>query len=251
MDDENVARLRRADFWTALVFLALAGLMLTGALGFPLTDDYAGVQNAWYVSPALFPLLVAGCLGLLSTLLLVNAIRTGGAAAALAGLFARRPALDAPTRKLALVALLLVGYVYGFVPTVDYVVGTVFFLLAFVAAFHLDDRAATRLASGSFLALSLTTAAANALGVVPAPGSRAALLVDGAVLVALALTALAMTARSGPARRGLGVVLLTSLTAPLVLAGAFRYGLLVPLPREGLVVGTFDAVRYALRGLGG
>ena len=85
MDDVNKIRLRKHDFWTSLVLLALASGMAWEATGYPMTDSYGGVRNVWYVSPALFPLLVAAGLFLLSLLLLINSVLSGGARAALAG----------------------------------------------------------------------------------------------------------------------------------------------------------------------
>ncbi|HSP25129.1 MAG TPA: hypothetical protein VLQ65_08145, partial [Saliniramus sp.] len=84
MDEQTPElRLRKADFWTALVILAIGVFMMIEALGYPLEGSYAGVRNVWYVSPALFPLMVAGMLVLLAGYLLINAIRAGGARAAL------------------------------------------------------------------------------------------------------------------------------------------------------------------------
>ncbi len=247
MDNTKVAQLRRADFWTSLALLALAGLMLKGASTFPITDSFGGVQNVWYVSPALFPLIVAGALATLALVLLGNAIGTGGAAAALAGLANPAWRIDAHGRKLVLMALLLIGYVYGLIPSIDYVVGTVFFLLAFITAFYVEDLAAVRLATGLFLAVSLTIAVAGALGLMPAPRSTGAAVADVLVIGALLFACVAVGLRLVADRRRFVTVLATAFGAPLILAPAFKYALLVPLPREGIVVHAMDALRYALR----
>ena len=65
-DANEVPPLRKADFWTSLVLLALAAGMLVETLTYPLEGSYAGVRNAWYVSPALLPLIVALTLIVLS-----------------------------------------------------------------------------------------------------------------------------------------------------------------------------------------
>ncbi len=247
MHDEKTRRLRRADFWTALVLLGVAGLLLRGALGFPITDSYGGVENVWYVSPALFPLLVTAALACLALLLLVNAVQTGGAADALAQVRKPISRLDAGQRKLLLMATLLVGYVYGFIPYVDYIAGSVFFLLAFIAAFHVGDVRGVRVTVAIFLTLSLATALVGAAGLAPRPSTVAALWFDGLVLVALSVALAALFLRVPTERGRLVVVATTAIAVPLLLAPAFKYGLLVPLPREGLIVGAMDAVRYALR----
>ena len=83
---DSQIRMRKADFWTSLVFFGLAMAMIGSAMTMPLKESFAGVQNVWYVSPALLPLMIAGGLLVLATALLRNAIRTGGARAALASL---------------------------------------------------------------------------------------------------------------------------------------------------------------------
>ena len=57
---KDKAGLRKADFWTSILLFALGVAMIGGATTFPMKDSYGGVQNVWYVSPALFPLLVEG-----------------------------------------------------------------------------------------------------------------------------------------------------------------------------------------------
>lgn len=251
MIDEKVARLRRADFWTSLLLLAVAAAMLKGALGFPITDSYGGVENVWYVSPALFPLLVAGALAFLSLVLLVNAIRTGGAAAALHAVSGGFQGLDAGQRKLALMGLLLVAYVYGFIPYIDYIVGTVFFLTAFITAFHLPETRAAVIAAFAFLTVGLSAAVVGALGLLPNPSTTAAYTLDTAVLLVLLVTAVAMVVTLGADRRRAVVVAGTAGLTPMLLAITFKYGLLVPLPREGVVVNLIDGARYALRAAAG
>ncbi|MCP3868621.1 MAG: hypothetical protein GY703_11085 [Gammaproteobacteria bacterium] len=64
MDCEK-AHLRRLDFRTGILLSLLAIGIIWEASGYPISDSYGGVQNVWYVSPALFPLLVGGLLLLL------------------------------------------------------------------------------------------------------------------------------------------------------------------------------------------
>jgi hypothetical protein len=44
----------------------------------PMKDSWGGVQNVWFVSPALFPLFVGGIIVLLGIALVVHAIRIVG-----------------------------------------------------------------------------------------------------------------------------------------------------------------------------
>lgn len=235
---------RTADFWTSLVLLVLAAAMAGGALQFPLRGTYAGVRNVWYVSPALLPLIIAACLAVLALALLLTAIRAGAARTAF-----RRAGTATGRLDVALIAGLIAAFVACFVPRVDFIVGATFFLLAFTISFHLDHPAMARAVLAAFFATAAGVAGMALLGLTPPPRSTMALVVDGVVLAVLAVTALAMLrlARAED-RRGLRHCLGIALVAPLLLGSIFKFFLLVPLPREGLVVIALDTVRYTLRG---
>jgi hypothetical protein len=234
---------RTADLWTSLVLLVLAAAMIGGALQFPLRGTYAGVRNVWYVSPALLPLIVAACIAILALALLVTALRAGAARSAF-----QRPPRAAGALDVVLIAGLIVAFVVGFVPRVDFIVGAAFFLLAFTISFHLDDQRLARLVLFSFFATALLVGAVALLGLTPAPRSTLAFAFDGMVLAALLLTALATLwlALAGDWAR-LRHCLAVAFVTPLLLGSIFKFFLLVPLPREGLVVIALDTARYALR----
>ena len=234
---------RNADFWTSLVLLVLAAAMIGGALQFPLRGTYAGVRNAWYVSPALLPLMVAGCLAVLALALLMIAVRAGAARTAF-----RRSGTATGQLDVMLIAGLIAALVVCFIPRVDFIVAAAFFLLAFTISFHLNDAHLARLVLAAFFGVAVLAAGMALLGLTPAPRSTAAMVVDAVVLAILAVTILVVLWR-GTAddpralRHCLGVALVT----PLLLGSIFKFFLLVPLPREGLVVIALDTVRYALR----
>lgn len=249
--------LRKADFWTSILLFGIGAAMIGGATTFPMTDSYGGVQNVWYVSPALFPLLVAAALVLLSAVLFVNAIMTGGARLALADI--RRASHRLAERDLRLIAIvaLIAGYVYGLIPRMDFFVASVLFLQAFVVAFYVDRPALGKVHVAAFCGISAVLGLLAALGLARARGSDAALLVDVAgvaafaALAAYAYASVVMGPEPAEYRRRLRVALTISLLVPLVLCPTFKYFLLVPLPTEGLVIEAMDNLHYALRGLAG
>jgi hypothetical protein len=226
------------------VLLVLAAAMVGGALQFPLRGTYAGVRNAWYVSPALLPLIIAACLAVLASALLITAVQAGAARTAF-----RRSGTASGRLDVVLIAGLIAAFVVGFVPRIDFIVGASFFLLAFTISFHLDHRAMARAVLLAFFATATLVALMALFGLTPAPRSTMALVVDGAVLALLALTVTAtlFLARDRD-RRGLRHCLGVALVTPLLLGSIFKFGLRVPLPREGLVVIALDTARYALRG---
>jgi len=250
---DSQIRMRKADFWTSLVFFGLAMAMIGSAMTMPLKESFAGVQNVWYVSPALLPLMIAGGLLVLATALLRNAIRTGGARAALASLGRSGVADgDATARMLAAIAI-IVGYVYGLIPRVDYAVATTLFLLVFIAAFYLGRKEIMVFLTGAFGAIAVPLFLADLVGLYPAPGTSGRYALDG-VVVALGLALCVVTVRrlagDAGARRRFLVTGLISLVVSLVTSVSFKFGLLVPLPAEGAVIRALETIHIALRTLG-
>ena len=253
MSEISVPPLRKADFWSSLVLIAVSVAMLLQTLTFPLRGTYAGVRNAWYVSPALFPLIVSAMLILLGLGLLARSVRAGGAAAALDDL--RHSAAKRFIRASA--AFWIVGgaigaYVYGFIPYVDFVAATALFLFCFTCGFHLAGTRAAPTLLAALIAGGLVLLAGAVAGLMPGPRTTAAYVLDGAVWAAFVLAAVFVflaTYRVGEIRRRSWHCFWTSLLTAFLLGAIFKYGLLVPLPREGVTVALMDPVFYALRAL--
>jgi uncharacterized membrane protein YhaH (DUF805 family) len=251
MDD--LLRMRRADFWTSLIFFGIAAGMIGSAMTMPLKESFAGVQNAWYVSPALLPLMIAAGLLILATTLLCNAIRTGGAAAALASLGRWAEASrDATVRMLVSIAI-IAGYVFGLIPRVDYVIATALFLQVFIAAFYVGRKEIMRLQTASFLLLVAPAFLADLLGVYPSPGTAPRYALDLIVLLIAFGLGLVTWRRLAPdpiGRRRFAITTTVSIVVALLTSVSFKFGLLVPLPAEGPVVRAMETVAIALRKLG-
>ena len=49
-------KLRKADIFSGLAIFLFGLFMVLMASEMPMKDSWGGVQNVWYVSPALFPL---------------------------------------------------------------------------------------------------------------------------------------------------------------------------------------------------
>jgi len=247
-----LVRLRRADVVTGAVLAILAAAMILEALTFPLEGTYAGVQNAWYVSPALFPLIVGAMLLILSLGLLGKAVgdirrlAPGGSLLALGELTITGRALDA-----VLIGLLLGAYIVGLVPRADFMIATAFFLVVFMGVYAMASRPGRILLATSFVVSAAVALAVALAGSWPAPRSAGQSVADGALAVVLlfAVAVLVALAR-GAERRRLLPVLATAFGAALILSAVFKYVLLVPLPREGAAVLFMDAAINGLPGLG-
>jgi hypothetical protein len=246
-DADHVPPLRKADFWTSIVLLAVAIGMLAETLSYPLEGTYAGVRNVWYVSPALLPLIIAAALVVLSGLLLANAVRTGGARAAL------RDLSDASAKRIWVASAdfwiiggILSGYIYGLLPRVDFVAATTLLLFTLVAIYDLERSSAAR-ALVVFFITSFAVIALALFGWRPGPDTAAAYARDGATWAASAVSMILVwfaARRDATASARFSRCFWISILTPMIVSVAFKYGLLVPLPNEGLTVELMDRLRY-------
>ncbi|MCB2170659.1 MAG: hypothetical protein KQI78_23605, partial [Deltaproteobacteria bacterium] len=73
MDKE---KLRKADIFSGSIIMLFGLWVISQALQMPMKDSYGGVQNVWYVSPALLPLFVGSMIALFGALLIRIALKT-------------------------------------------------------------------------------------------------------------------------------------------------------------------------------
>jgi hypothetical protein len=255
-DEKSVERsLRKADFWTSIVLFALGVAMFIGATTFPMTDSYGGVQNVWYVSPALFPLIIATALVILSLVLFANAIVTVGVRDAVADIGRLSYRLSERDVRLVMVIALIGAYVYALVPRVDFFLATALFLQAFIGSFYPERSDMMKVHAAPFLAFSVLVGVLALVGPTREPETLFAGVIDAAALGLFVIVAfVALRRLAGPTqpdRRRVRIGLVVSVVVPLILCPVFKYLLLVPLPMEGLVTGAMDSLRYALRTLTG
>ena len=71
-------KLRKADVYSGAVIFLFGLWIVLQALKMPMKDSWGGVQNVWYVSPALFPLFVGSMIMLLGALLTRTALKRIG-----------------------------------------------------------------------------------------------------------------------------------------------------------------------------
>ena len=143
----DVEKLRKADVFSGLLVIVLGLFIIFQALQMPMKDSYGGVQNVWYVSPALFPLLVGGTLILLGILLMRTALRTIGVAgvtSVLSFLTSSRFLSflkERETIRFYGIVLNLLLFVFIMIPRVDFFIAATTFLFIFFSMFYcLDER---------------------------------------------------------------------------------------------------------------
>ncbi len=241
-------KLRKADFVTSIVLFAFGVWVLFQAFRMPMRDTYGGVRNVWYVSPALFPLVVGIGISILSTALLVHSIRTGGAVDALHGIRTFAPKLTEAGVRFIAVLVAISTFVYVLIPRVDFVLSIALFLSFFVHAFSFEDYAVLKVSLVIYSVVCLAILILFWTGF--AEATSAYFTVDVVALLAVIgiNTWFRKKAHGRPdlvSRFRIGLIVLT--VTPLFLAPVFRFLLFVPLPHEGGIVQLMQLVYYSLR----
>jgi hypothetical protein len=250
MDKE---KLRRADVFSGAVVFLFGLWVVSQALKMPMKDSWGGVMNVWYVSPALMPLFVGGVIMLLGAMLCRIGLKTIGLEAFkstvrwLAG-----PGLlqtlksDASVRFYA-IAVLFLTLVFVNLPRIDFILCAVLFLSVFITMFYFLNDMLLRKFLCFYLAGEAGFIIFFALGWHSSSGDTPSYAADVLTLCFLAgyLVYVWTQIRADvELRRKFRTGLIVALATPLLIGPIFKYFLMVPLPKEGLVVVALDYVWY-------
>src|SRR4030043_2169594 len=243
--------LRKKDFMSSIILISFGIFMVLYSITvIPMKDSWGGVMNVWFVSPGLFPV----CLGLLIIIMGIvlcnRAIKDGGAKKFLEDLFHRKKDLSGKTLRLLGILLVIVAYVYLYIPRIDYFLSTLFCLVVFISFFYfgrpdLLKRLFTFYLVGCLFFLGLFLMRAD-----KQINENFLYFMD--VLVFLFFLAYIVYCRilirgEGVLKKKLKITLIMSVIPSLVLIPSFKYFLLVPLPVEGGFIELMNIIRYALR----
>lgn len=228
--------LRTRDFWGALVLLLVSLFFFWRTFDIPLWGgNRAGVRGAeWYNSAAIVPLGIFSALIVLSIVLLVIAIKAGGAKTALSSVGIGWDS-DEAVRFLSL-AVILFFYVAGLVPRVDFVICSGLLITCLIFGFH-GGQASRMILVASILALSGAYAMASNLA-----QSQWAFHDDDvvALLSWLGLTLYALSkARTD---RVLKIIPVIAIATPLILVCAMAFGFRQNVPNRGGLL--FSHIEY-------
>ena len=250
-------KMRKADAFTALAFIALSIWILVEALKMPMKDSWGGVMNVWYVSPALMPIGIGVAIVLLSVALLMNAVREVGLPElkAVALRFARR-AVSKPSEGNVMffaMASQLMIWVFLYIPRIDFFLNSVLFLLAFIPMFYFGSMRALKRIWAVYLAGAAFFFVYYATGV--GKTAYGAFKYSGDVLMLIFVVVFAFLARGIIAKevgldkenaRKFRTTLLISILFPLFICPVFKFLLQVPLPYEGGIIGLMSLAKFRL-----
>lgn len=250
----EIEKLRKADIFSGAAITVLGLFIISQAVQMPMKDSYAGVQNVWYVSPALLPLFIGATLTLLGLLMIKTALKEVG----LYGLTSSFDYVKSPEFLLFLkqpgilrfygIVLNLLVYVFILIPRIDFFLASVLFLLVFFFMFYCG--APEYLLKLIWFALGWTFVLSLFLfsGLDETISSFVPFPAD--FLVILSIASLIFTTRrqlkeNRTLMNKFRLSLIIAFMAPFTIGFIFKYFLLVPMPFEGLVVSLLDAVWYA------
>ncbi len=234
--DEDTEILRARDFWGALVLMGLSVFFLWKTLDIPLWGgNRAGVNAAaWYNSAAIVPLGIFSALLALSFLLLVMAVRAGGAGRALSAVGIGWNADEA--LRFVTIAVILFFYIAALVPRVDFILSSGLLITALTFGYHGGIRA-RMLLSATVMAASGTYAL-----VAHFPRSEWAAHDDDwlTLIVWAALTIWMLIRARGD--RVLKIAPIIAVIAPTVLVCAMAFGFRQNVPNRGGLI--FKQIEY-------
>ncbi len=250
----ELEKLRKADIFSGSLILILGLFIISQALQMPMKDSWGGVQNVWFVSPALFPLLIGGMLAFLGTVLIAVAFKSVGMEGVQSVLNFLKSAefLQFLQQKEIVrfygIVFNLTVFVFLMIPRIDFFPASILFLLVFFFMFYLGDHSLLMkifrftLFSNLLLCLFLFSGLGQKLTTITDFGAD--------WLVLLIIFALCMLAKSSikaqpELNRRYRLCLIIAFAAPFTIGIIFKYLLLVPMPYEGLIVQLLDSIWYA------
>lgn len=246
-------KLRTADIFSGGVIFLTGAFIVSQAIQMPMKDSWGGVQNVWYVSPAIFPLFVGAMIMLLGGLLVRTALKEVGLTAIknvytflLSADFIQFLKLEKNLRFYAIVTILLT-FVFLFIPRIDFFPAAIEFLLVSICVFHLKDK--TLLIKlflfylGQiliFILFLVTGLHAFFSAYTPYPGDWLVIF----FIVSFAFFVFRLCKGNDIFMKRFKISLIVAFSSPIIIGMIFKYLLLVPMPFEGIVVELMDFIWY-------
>ena len=250
LEKEN---LRKADVYSGALICLFGLWIILQALKMPMKDSWGGVQNVWYVSPAIFPLFVGCIIMLLGGLLCRTALKTIGfkALAQTARWLSSKALLNflnsIPNLRFYTIVVLLISFVYLNIPRIDFFLSAVLFLTVFITSFYFDDADLLKKLFFFYLAGAVVLTIYFLVGlnellsrVVPFPSDFLVLC----FIVAYCVYARMLIRDNTELRKKYRTAMIVAIATPFIVGILFKYFLLVPMPAEGIVVTVMDYLWY-------
>ena len=246
-------KLRKTDIFSGGIIILLGLWIISQGFKMPMKDSWGGVQNVWFVSPAIFPLFVGFMISLLGSLLIRTAMKE-------VGFEALRNVLRwlissecftflkcASSMRFYAMLILLFSFVYLNIPRIDFFLCSILFLVVFISMFYFDDDTLLKRLLKFYFIASLVWMVFLMSGLLTATNQyfpyTGDLLVLG-FIVAYCMYAWKHIHKDPGLRKKYKISLILAFGTPFLICSIFKYLLLVPMPHEGVVVLLMDALWY-------
>jgi len=246
-------KLRKADVFSGFAIFLFGAWIVWQASKMPMKDSWGGVQNVWFVSPALFPLFIGAVIMLLGLLLSRTALKTIGMKTfreTLQWLLSRNLLQflnSIPVLRFYAMTVLFLSFIFLNIPRIDFFLSAILFLSVFITMFYLDDAVLLKklfffYLSGTvfFIIYFATPLDALLSKVLPFAGDILALV----FILSYGFYTRKLIRGNPVWRKKFRTGLIVAVVTPFVVCPIFKYFLLVPMPTEGLVVSLLDAIWY-------
>jgi hypothetical protein len=244
-------KLRGADIITAAILIIFGIWELVETFKMPMKDSFGGVMNVWYVSPALFPMIIGGGIIILALNILIHGLKNGGMASLKAMIGEKKQAgISESGYRFMAILLPLFSLVYMNLSRIDFFLCVALFLSFTITVFYLDDMGLLKKITLFYLAEMAVLFLLFLFNIHKVLNALFPYSTDSIALVLLVLLIVRMyRAVSGNTdyRRKFRHSMIMSFLIPLLLVPAFRFLLRVPLPTEGGIVDLMYLVYYAFR----
>jgi len=246
-------KMRKADIYSGAAICLFGLWIILQALKMPMKDSWGGVQNVWYVSPAIFPLFVGSMIMLLGALLCRTALKMVGFKAfgeTVRWLLSKALLQflnSIPNLRFYTIVVLFLSFVFLTIPRIDFFISAVLFLVVFITSFYFDDAMLLKklfffyLAGIIVLILYFAFGLNDPLGrIVPFPAD----ILTICFIVSYSVYAWKLIRRNPMLRKKYRTAMIIAFVSPFIVGIIFKYFLLVLMPSEGLVVAVMDYFWY-------
>ena len=244
-------KLRKADIFSGSIICLFGLWIISQAAQMPMKDSWGGVQNVWFVSPALFPLFVGAMIMLLGALLIRTAIKEVGfkeigrvinwLSSADMIRFLKNPA----NIRFYAITVLFFSLVYVNISRIDFFLCSVLFLVVFISMFYFDEDALLKKLLYFYLAgtvFFIGDFAVNLPAVLEPTLPFASDWLTLAFIISYCIYSWTLIRSVPVLRKKYKTSLILAVTVPFLIGPIFKYLLLVPMPKEGLIVAVMDAI---------
>ena len=246
-------KMRKADIYSGAAICLFGLWIILQALKMPMKDSWGGVQNVWYVSPAIFPLFVGAMIMLLGALLCRTALKMVGFKAfgeTVRWLLSKALLQflnSIPNLRFYTIVVLFLSFVFLTIPRIDFFISAVLFLVVFITSFYFDDAMLLKKLFFFYLAGIIVLILYFAFGlndpvgrIVPFPAD----ILTICFIVSYSVYAWKLIRRNPMLRKKYRTAMILAFVSPFIVGTIFKYFLLVLMPSEGLVVAVMDYFWY-------